>query len=108
MKPHLDLVGQRFGRLTVIALHGRKPKTGFLWLCKCDCGGETIAPTGELRRTRKGLQSCGCMGRENQEKFKKRFATSRIDELLPLREAYFRVLVENKKLSKQVRAYASA
>jgi len=107
MKPHLDLVGQRFGRLTVIALHGRKPKTGFLWLCKCDCGGETIAPTGELRRTRKGLQSCGCMGRENQDRFKKQFGTSRIDELLPLRESNLRLQHENLRLRKQVRAYAS-
>ena len=38
-----DLVGQKFGKLTVVEQHGftNKNKHGFrqaIWYCKCDCG----------------------------------------------------------------------
>ncbi len=53
----LDLSGQRFGRLTVLAsaenVGGRTA-----WLCRCDCGREIVAAT---RRLREGSRtSCGC------------------------------------------------
>lgn len=57
-----DLTGQRFGRLTVIKLYdgpdNRKFKTT-RWLCKCDCGNETVAETGNLMNGH--TQSCGCL-----------------------------------------------
>lgn len=60
-----DLSGQKFNRLTVIK---RVPKPEHLkrncvyWLCKCDCGGETILATSEI--TKGGTKSCGCLSIE--------------------------------------------
>ncbi len=55
----LDLTGQRYGKLTVIApaekLNGRTA-----WLCRCDCGEETVVRTCHLRNGH--TVSCGCMG----------------------------------------------
>lgn len=60
-----DLVGQRFGRLTVIA-RTEKPKyhtsTDKWWLCQCDCGNQTVCSTHALRWAL--TRSCGCYRRE--------------------------------------------
>lgn len=54
----LDLTGQRFGKLTVLApaenIGGRTA-----WLCRCDCGNETAVRTNRLRSGH--TSSCGCM-----------------------------------------------
>jgi len=62
----LDLVGQRFGKLTVVEYAGTKTyKNGnkfSQWLCKCDCGGTKIALGVNLK---KGTTlSCGCLIKE--------------------------------------------
>lgn len=53
----LDLTGQRFGRLTVLA-----PAENIggctAWLCRCDCGRETVVITKRLRDGHR--TSCGC------------------------------------------------
>lgn len=54
-----DLVGQRFGKLTVTERIGPNRFRGIYWLCKCDCGGFTKALTGDLRAGR--IRSCGCV-----------------------------------------------
>lgn len=58
-----ELIGKRFGRLTVTAeaekSRGRKKR----WRCLCDCGGETITGTSNL--TSGNTQSCGCLRRES-------------------------------------------
>ena len=53
----LDLSGQRFGKLTALR---REANIGrdTAWLCRCDCGGMTVAKTASLRRGRK--RDCGC------------------------------------------------
>ena len=54
----LDLVGQRFGRLTVLAPAERVGQYT-AWLCRCDCGREAVVTT---RRLRSGnTRSCGCL-----------------------------------------------
>jgi hypothetical protein len=57
------LVGQPFGRLTVIALAGsRQKKNGDkirYWKCLCECGNEVDVPTAPLRNG--NTQSCGCL-----------------------------------------------
>ena len=59
----LDLAGQRYGKLTVI---GPAPNVGnrTAWLCRCDCGRETVVTSGHLRSGH--TSSCGCLaaGRE--------------------------------------------
>jgi len=59
-RPRDKLVGMRFGRLLVIA---RAPNyRGFSqWVCKCDCGKESITANVRLMR---GVQSCGCLCKE--------------------------------------------
>ncbi len=55
-----DITGHRFGRLTVIS---RAPSvqgcTNVRWICKCVCGGETVARGSSLRNG--SVQSCGCL-----------------------------------------------
>jgi len=60
----IDLVGQRFGRLTVlkVAQRYRENGTGTLWRCQCDCGNFINVWAKYLRSGK--TQSCGCYQRE--------------------------------------------
>ena len=51
-----DLIGQRFGRLTVIQYLRSESPGGRFWLCKCDCGKECEKVTRLLVEN----VSCGC------------------------------------------------
>lgn len=66
----IDLIGQKFGRLTVIEKIGarKKPcgKTIMIWKCKCDCGNITEASTNALRSGEK--ISCGCFRKDREIK----------------------------------------
>ena len=53
-----DLTGRRFGFLTVIRRYGTIDGDSPTWLCKCDCGQETIVRGISLKRG--STQSCGC------------------------------------------------
>lgn len=53
----LDLTGQRFGKLTVLA-PAENIGSRTAWLCRCDCGREAVVPTRRLRDGRR--TSCGC------------------------------------------------
>lgn len=59
----LNLQGQTFGRLLVLAPAGtRYPGTGrssARWACECSCGTVVMALTSALRSSRKA--SCGCL-----------------------------------------------
>jgi len=56
-----DLVGQVFGRLTVIAREGSRNGKA-LWRCLCECRGKTLVATGSLRSG--NTTSCGCFHSE--------------------------------------------
>lgn len=61
----VDLTGKRFGRLVVLRLEetrGNKHGTNALWRCRCDCGGEKVAYSMNLRRG--NTTSCGCYSKE--------------------------------------------
>ena len=62
----VDLVGQRFGRLTVVrqaeAYVGPSGKRRPRVLCVCDCGAEWAGLRQSLRNG--NTQSCGCLQRE--------------------------------------------
>lgn len=74
-----SLVGERFGKLTVIEQAGFKQyknkryKDGFvlypLWLCKCDCGNDCIVLGSSL--TSGNTSSCGCLQKEITSKIAK-------------------------------------
>ncbi len=53
----LDLTGQRFGKLTVLA-PAENVGSRTAWLCRCDCGQETVVITQRLRDGHR--TSCGC------------------------------------------------
>lgn len=65
------LVGQRFGRLVVVAPSDRKKKSSkeIIWECACDCGNTTYVATGNLQSGT--TKSCGCLAKELAEKRKK-------------------------------------
>ena len=64
MGKYTNLVGQKFGRLTVMEENGRNKNGGVLWLCKCDCenGKNVIAVSADLKNGH--TQSCGCLNKE--------------------------------------------
>lgn len=61
-----DISGQKFGRLTAIRRLEFRPKPcgggRSIWLCSCNCGGETKVAVTDLRAGRR--VSCGCLRRE--------------------------------------------
>ena len=57
MRKRLDLTGRRFGRLTVLA-PAENVGSRTAWVCRCDCGRETVALTVRLRDGH--CRSCGC------------------------------------------------
>lgn len=55
------LLGQRFGKLTVIEYIGKMPEycNANVWKCQCDCGNITYATTSNLNSGH--IKSCGCL-----------------------------------------------
>lgn len=67
-KKYKDITGERYGRLVVVALAGRRgDKGGMFWRCRCDCGNEKIISGSDLRKG--AIRSCGCL---RDEKAKER------------------------------------
>lgn len=56
-----NLVGLKWDRLEVKSLIGLR-KTGYYWLCQCQCGCFTELRTTQI--TRRLVKSCGCLARE--------------------------------------------
>lgn len=60
-RPRMNLVGQRFGYLTVAG--SADPPTSAagnsLWLCRCDCGSDVTAKGYNLKNG--NTKSCGCL-----------------------------------------------
>jgi hypothetical protein len=52
------MINEVFGKLTVVADAGTNNHRKKVWLCRCECGGETKATTGNLRSG--NSKSCGC------------------------------------------------
>lgn len=63
--------GMRFGRLVVTGYSERSK-----WICRCDCGRDTLVKTGKLTM---GLtKSCGCFRKENTSRLKLVHGQSRV------------------------------
>lgn len=56
----IDLLGKRFGRLTVIAEDPIRRNGERCWICECDCGNNAGSILGSSLRHGK-TQSCGCL-----------------------------------------------
>lgn len=61
-----NLIGQKFGRLTVVGLAGRDKHGNALWDCKCDCGNLKKNPTRGFDLKSGITSSCGCAFRESE------------------------------------------
>lgn len=58
MGKRINLIGQKFGRLTVLE-HGERTKDKRIrWICLCDCGTFTNVLSHSLQSG--NTQSCGC------------------------------------------------
>lgn len=54
-----NLIGQRFGRLTVIERAENNKNGHVCWKCRCDCGVKIVVDGGSLRNG--DTKSCGCL-----------------------------------------------
>ena len=57
-----DLIGQKFGRLTVIAKSERSNGYRTYWLCRCDCGNMKEVRNDSFGRG--NTRSCGCLSKD--------------------------------------------
>ena len=58
MANKINIIGQRFGKLTAVRPTDVRHNGYIVWECKCDCGKTALVPTFNLRR---GYTiSCGC------------------------------------------------
>lgn len=58
-----NLLGQKFGRLTVIEKTNEKKNGSIVWICQCDCGNLKRCSTRDLRSPNHA-KSCGCLQKE--------------------------------------------
>ena len=54
----IDMVGRRFGKLTVLSRAGSLYKRMAAWACACECGASVVVAGAALRRG--DTRSCGC------------------------------------------------
>jgi hypothetical protein len=79
----INLIGKRFGKLTVInrAIKQYNNDGHVCWVCKCDCGNIVTVSGSSLRR--KFTSSCGCLAKEKRKEAttKHGLAKSRLDNI---------------------------
>ena len=59
MSHRLDLVGKKFGKLTVVSFSHRDKSYQLFWNCICECGKKTMVNGRHLRSGQ--TKSCGCI-----------------------------------------------
>lgn len=59
-----NLLGERYGRLVVIAQGGKNKNGNARWLCQCDCGSTKVVASYDLRSG--NTRSCGCIKQEQR------------------------------------------
>lgn len=57
-----DLIGSKYGRLTVLSKAESHPRKGRMWVCKCKCG--TLVEKDTSCLIRGNTKSCGCLFKE--------------------------------------------
>lgn len=65
MSAKMNIIGRRFGRLTVVSYHGTK-NNRTLWKCLCDCGRYAVVSGKCLNNG--NTKSCGCLRKQNAKK----------------------------------------
>lgn len=69
----VDLVGQKYNRLTFIRYleEGERKTNGYNWICKCDCGNFIHANASKVKSGH--TKSCGCLEKEFVENINKKY-----------------------------------
>ena len=62
----INLLGKKFGKLTVIEETDRRMAHCIVWKCLCECGGISYVNTNDLRQGK--IISCGCIKSKGEEK----------------------------------------
>lgn len=63
-----NLIGEKFGKLTVVKRSQKKDPNGqYYWICNCECGTTNIEIRGH-NLISKGTSSCGCISSKGEEK----------------------------------------
>jgi|SRR5690625_1776142 len=75
-EPKDNLIGRKFGLLSVVSLSNVAPNGGGSWRCRCDCGSELVIYGAHLLA---GKYSCGCTEKPHRESFNSK---KRDEELL--------------------------
>ncbi len=70
-----DLSGRRFGKLVVERMADKKLNGRIAWVCKCDCGNETVVTATNL--VSGATKSCGCIRKENTAALRKAHGNSK-------------------------------
>lgn len=73
-----NLLGQRFGKVVVIAETQERLRDNIVWKCKCDCGNIFYTTGVQLTRTYGATLSCGCLLSKGEEKISKLFDENNI------------------------------
>lgn len=92
----IDEMGKTFGRLTVLKRVGSNTRRYATWLCRCECGNETVVVGAELRN--KDTQSCGCLLRESR-------VANGHGRALPKGEAALNALIRTMRASAKKRGH---
>lgn len=64
-KNKIDLIGQKFGKLTVIADSGKRHNGSMIWTCQCECGNIKDVRADALKAGT--TISCGCLRSKGEE-----------------------------------------
>jgi len=59
-----NIIGKKFGRLTVVRQSGVDKRGKTVWSCVCDCGSTLDVPRGSLSTG--NTQSCGCIKQDSR------------------------------------------
>jgi hypothetical protein len=62
MPNFINLKGQKFNRLLVVDIYDKNKSGSYRYICKCDCGKETIVQSSKLKIG--WTKSCGCLQKE--------------------------------------------
>lgn len=79
-----NLIGKKYGKLTVISEAGVNKWKHRMWLCSCECGNKTTVDTATLNSGH--TQSCGCMSKKAKD-------------LTGMRFGYLTVIKKNGRVS---------
>ncbi|MCW6682090.1 AP2 domain-containing protein [Aerococcaceae bacterium NML160702] len=91
-----QLLGNTFGRLTVIKRVNNVGRAEYL--CKCTCGNETIAKASYILNGR--CKSCGCLKKENSKKLMKNIQQKGLKKVLDASIDGTNINSLNQKISK--------